>query len=158
EAMTPRRRAAIPRRTAGASSARRIGAALGNVALAALMLLALSWGADVGWAQPSSAGERELVIGTKDAPPFAMKQKDGSWSGVSIELWRRIAEREGLRYRLVEAPDVQALISGVAVGSFDAAVAALTVTERRAQLVDFTQPFYSTGLGVAVPLNENIWV
>jgi polar amino acid transport system substrate-binding protein len=34
---------------------------------------------------------RELVIATKEAPPFVIKRKDGSWSGISIELWRRIA-------------------------------------------------------------------
>ena len=38
----------------------------------------------------------------------------------------------------------------------DAAVAALTVTGPRHRLVDFTQPFYSTGLGIAVVRNAAI--
>jgi polar amino acid transport system substrate-binding protein len=102
---------------------------------------------------PSDAASpsRELVIGTKQTPPFAMKTSDGNWTGISIDLWRHIAEPLQLRYRFAEADDVQALIDGVAAGKFDVAVAALTVTAARERVVDFTEPFYVTGLGIAVP-------
>jgi len=102
---------------------------------------------------PSSAvsSQQELVIGTKEAPPFAMKAADGSWSGISIDLWRRVADELHLRYRFAEEPNVQGLIDGVADGKFDLAVAALTVTAARARVIDFTEPFYVTGLGIAVP-------
>ncbi len=36
---------------------------------------------------------RHWLIGTKEAPPFAMKQSDGTWRGISIELWAGLAER-----------------------------------------------------------------
>jgi ABC-type amino acid transport substrate-binding protein len=94
---------------------------------------------------------RDLVIGTKQAPPFAMKAADGTWQGISIDLWRRVADQLHLHYRFAEEPDVQGLIDGIATGKFDVAVAALTVTAAREKLLDFTQPFYATGLGIAVP-------
>lgn len=94
--------------------------------------------------------QRELVVGTKEAPPFAMKDADGNWSGISIDLWRRVADELHLRYRIAEEPQVQGLIDGVAGGKFDIAVAALTVTAARERVVDFTEPFYATGLGIAV--------
>ena len=97
-----------------------------------------------------SADNRVLVIGTKEAPPFVMKDNDGVWSGISIDLWRHVAEQLDLRYRFKETT-LQGLIEGTANGSLDAAVAALTVTSDREQVVDFTQPFYTTGLGIAVP-------
>ena len=46
--------------------------------------------------------QRELVVGTKEAAPFAMKNADGIWTGISIDLWRRIAEEKRIRYRFVE--------------------------------------------------------
>ena len=105
------------------------------------------------------SSQRELVIGTKEAPPFAMKAADGTWQGISIDLWRRVADQLHLRYRFVEEPDVQGLIDGVAAGKFDVAVAALTVTAGREQILDFTQPFYATGLGIAVPVGgEASWL
>ena len=41
---------------------------------------------------PGLLEARELVIGTKVAPPFAMKAEDGTWRGISIDLWLRIAD------------------------------------------------------------------
>jgi polar amino acid transport system substrate-binding protein len=101
-------------------------------------------------ANAAVSSQRELVVGTKQAPPFAIKDADGNWNGISIDLWRRIANELHLRYRFSEEPQVQGLIDGVADGKFDIAVAALTVTASRERVVDFTEPFYTTGLGIAV--------
>jgi len=107
----------------------------------------------------ASVPQRELVVGTKQTPPFAMKNADDSWSGISIDLWRHVADEQHLRYRFAEEPTVQALIDGVTAGRFDIAVAALTVTAACAQTLDFTQPFYVTGLGIAVPAGgEPSWL
>lgn len=121
------------------------------LALAAMPTLALRV-----WAQthePSDA--RELVVGTKVAAPFAMKEEDGTWRGISIELWQHIANQMHLRYRFQET-SLSGLTNGVEDGSLDAAVAALTVTGPRHRLVDFTQPFYSTGLGITVRRDASI--
>jgi ABC-type amino acid transport substrate-binding protein len=101
-------------------------------------------------APPPEYETRALLVGTKEAPPFAMKAPDGSWSGVSIDLWRRIAEEHNWRYRFIEEPTVQDLIEGTASGRFDVAVAAITITAARERALDFTSAFYSTGLGIAV--------
>jgi polar amino acid transport system substrate-binding protein len=65
-----------------------------------------------------------------------------------------MADRLKIRFRFVEVPSVQEQIEGVATGKFDIATAAVTVTADRGKSVDFTQPFFSTGLGVATPLNR----
>jgi polar amino acid transport system substrate-binding protein len=133
-----------------------------STAIVCLLLLAmLVHGCGMARAQDTAAPTvpaAELVVGTKEAPPFAIRQHDGSWSGISIELWKRIADKAGLRFRLVEAQSVQDLVDGVASGTFNVGVAAVTVTAARERRVDFTQPFYHTGLGIAVPINESPWV
>jgi polar amino acid transport system substrate-binding protein len=123
------------------------------VALALATMLTLAPPVQAQTQEPSDA--RELVIGTKVAAPFAMKEEDGTWRGISIELWRHIANQMHLRYRFEET-SLSGLTDGVADGSLDAAVAALTVTGPRHRLVDFSQPFYSTGLGIAVTRGASI--
>jgi polar amino acid transport system substrate-binding protein len=103
-----------------------------------------------GAAQDETPGARELVVGTKQAPPFAIKDDKGEWSGISIELWRKLADQLKLRYRFAEAPSVGALLDGVRSGNFDMAIAAITMTPEREQEVDFTTPYFHTGIGVAV--------
>ena len=96
-----------------------------------------------------SISAKKLVIGTKQAPPFSIQADDGTWSGISIDLWRQIAA--DLHYSFeFQAHDLKGLIQGLETGSLDAAVAALTVTSEREGKIDFTHPFYSTGLGIAL--------
>jgi polar amino acid transport system substrate-binding protein len=102
--------------------------------------------------------KRELIVGTKEAPPFAMKDAQGAWTGLSVELWQHMAEKLGLKYRLVEEPTVQSLVGSTARGDYDLSVAAITITAERERLVDFSQPFYGTGLGIAVSTKPpSVW-
>jgi ABC-type amino acid transport substrate-binding protein len=101
---------------------------------------------------------KELVIATKEAPSFVMKRSDGTLYGISIDLWRQVAEQLHLRYRFLLQDTVEDLLKGTEEGTFDAGIAAVTATAARERIVDFTQPFYSTGLGVAVPTDENAWM
>ncbi len=94
--------------------------------------------------------QREIVVGTKEAAPFAMKSQDGQWSGISIDLWRRIAEQKNFKYRFHEEETVPDLVEAAEKGRVDIAVAALTVTSGREEAMDFTSAFYGTGLGIAV--------
>ena len=122
----------------------------GRFVLAALMLL-------VGAASflPAAAQDttRTLVVGVKEAPPFAIQQPDGTWGGISIILWEQVAEELDLPYEWQER-DLQGLLEGVEDGSLDAAVAALTVTAEREEGMDFSHPFYASGLGIAVRVEE----
>lgn len=102
--------------------------------------------------------QRELRVGTKVAPPFAMKDADGKWTGISIDLWRQMAGTLGLKFRLIEEPSVQKLVEATSRGDYDLSVAAITITADRERKVDFSQPFYDTGLGIAVPVNTvSVW-
>ena len=115
--------------------------------LAALAFVAVR---PAGAQVPSAMPGHVLIVGTKEAPPFAMKEHDGSWTGVSIDLWRHIADELHLRYRFKEVP-LDELINGTATGRLDAAIAAITVTAPRLETVDFSEPYYHTTLGIAVP-------
>ena len=118
-----------------------------------LAVLALLIGA--ASCSPAAAQDttRTLVVGTKEAPPFVVRQPDGTWSGISITLWKQIAEELNLSYEWQER-DLQGLLEGVEDGSLDAAVAALTVTAEREEGMDFSHPFYASGLGIAVRAEE----
>lgn len=94
--------------------------------------------------------DHELVVGTKVAPPFAMKDENGHWRGVSIELWQHLADRMKWNYRFVDADTVPALLEGVRTGKFDVGIAAISVTAEREQTLDFTTSYFYAGTGVAV--------
>ena len=109
-------------------------------------------------ATPASLLSRELIVATKEAPPFAMKASDGRWQGISIDLWRHAADQLHLRYRFVEANTVQDLMAATDRSEADAAVSAITVTATRAEGSDFSQAYYQSGLGVAVEGGVADWL
>jgi len=90
-----------------------------------------------------------LTVATRHVPPFAIAQPDGRWSGVTIVLWREVARELGVETRFVET-DLKTMLDGVATGELDAAVAAVTITGEREGVMDFSHPFLSSGLGIAV--------
>lgn len=106
-----------------------------------------------------NAAAPELVIGIKNTPPFAMQDGNGDWRGISVDLWRRIADQMHFRYRFVEQDTINDLIEGTAAGKFDVAIGALTITGARFRKLDFTSSYYSTGLGIAVPASGSLsWI
>ena len=44
-------------------------------------------------APDAPVSDRELVLGLRVAPPFVMKTPEGIWTGISVELWRHLAEQ-----------------------------------------------------------------
>lgn len=90
----------------------------------------------------------EVVIGTRVVPPFVIKE-DGEYSGLSVNLWNHIAGEMDLDYRFEET-DIQGMLDGIANGSYYASTSALTITSEREAVVDFTHPYYVTGVGIAV--------
>ncbi len=94
-----------------------------------------------------------LRIGTRVAPPFAMQGADGRWEGISISLLNAIAERMHFRYELVET-SLEGMVADVVSGKLDASIAAMSVTVAREKVIDFTNPYFHSGLGVAVALEQ----
>lgn len=97
----------------------------------------------------------EIVVATRDVPPFAMLLDDGQWAGISIDLMREIKtdlETEcGHEIRLrFESFPLDPMLDAVATGQVDLAVAAITINHERERRMDFTHSFYSSGLGIAV--------
>lgn len=100
---------------------------------------------------------RMLRVGIKESVPFSMHNADGSWTGISVELWRRVADDLGYAYEFVELP-LDDLFTQLESGEIDAAIAALTVTHDRERRVDFSHAYFNTGLSIAiVPGTSSGW-
>ena len=125
-----------------------------SMALVLALLIVASVMSAKAAATENQAIPRELIVGTKEAPPFAIKDEQGNWSGISIDLWRQVADQLKLRYRFVDVVSVTSLLENLESGNFDIAVAAITVTPARQKLVDFSVPYFHTGIGVAVQSNR----
>jgi len=119
--------------------------------LAALLLAALPTSArSEAPALAETLPDRPLRVGTKVVKPFAYKDAAGNWTGISVDLWQGIAGARGWAYEWVEAPNTNALVDSVAAGTVDLGIAAITMKPERAEVVDFSNSMFESGLGIAV--------
>lgn len=104
--------------------------------------------ADTGSARVET-GAKTLLVGTKEAAPFAFKDENGVWQGMAIELWTAIAADLGWTFEIREQ-SLEELLANTEDGSLDASVAAFTATAEREEVMDFAHPFFNSGLGIAI--------
>jgi ABC-type amino acid transport substrate-binding protein len=91
-----------------------------------------------------------LRIAVYDVPPYGYSNFDGSMSGISVDLWRRVAERLERQFKFIPVSEMEAVLSGLEQGRFDAAIGAITITPEREKRVEFSYPAHQSGVGVAI--------
>ncbi|AFZ36178.1 amino acid ABC transporter substrate-binding protein, PAAT family [Stanieria cyanosphaera PCC 7437] len=108
------------------------------------------------WVNPAQSKElpKSLRVGTKPFAPFAFIQ-NGQYIGFSIDLWNAIANQLNIEYELYGEETVTDLLNSVSSSSTDVAIAGITITAEREKTVDFSHPFFESGLQIMVPLRSN---
>ncbi len=121
-----------------------------------LLLVLVAFGASL--AAPldcALAAERRptapLRVAVYDVPPYGTVGSDGALSGLSVDLWRRVAEELEWEYRLTPVSQMETILSGLEQGRFDAAIGAITITPEREARIDFSYPTHRSGVAVALP-------
>jgi polar amino acid transport system substrate-binding protein len=93
---------------------------------------------------------QSLRVAVYNVPPYGYVDSDGSLSGVSVDLWRRLAGEMEWHYQLIPIADMEAILGGLEQGRFDAAIGAITITPERAARVDFSYPAHRSGVAIAL--------
>ncbi|TPE64045.1 transporter substrate-binding domain-containing protein [Sandaracinobacter neustonicus] len=101
-------------------------------------------------AQPAP---RVVTVGVYRSPPFVM-EADGRPTGMAIELWELAAAALGLQSRYVWLETNTALVDALAAAKIDVGVTNLAITRERAERIDFTHPWFDSGLRVMVHNNR----
>jgi ABC-type amino acid transport substrate-binding protein len=90
-----------------------------------------------------------IRVYTKPIKPFSF-QEDGANKGFSLDLWERVAREANVPYEIHWVKTVGDLITALRSGQADVAIAAISITSEREALVDFSTPYYESGLGILV--------
>ncbi len=93
--------------------------------------------------------EGKLVMSTNAAfPPYEMTTDAGGFEGIDVEVAQAIADKLGLEL-VVDDMGFDAALTAVQTGQSDIAMAGITVTEDRQQVMDFSDS-YATGIQVVI--------
>ncbi|MBV7486267.1 glutamine ABC transporter substrate-binding protein GlnH [Bordetella sp. BOR01] len=107
----------------------------------------------IGAVSTAAAQDRELIVATDTAfVPFEFKQ-GSTYTGFDIDLWAAIAKELNLKYKL-QPMDFNGIIPGLQTKNIDAALAGITIRDDRKQVIDFSDPYYESGLAILVAENN----
>jgi glutamine transport system substrate-binding protein len=99
------------------------------------------------------AESKELVVGTDTLfMPFEFKQGD-KYVGFDLDLWAEIAKDQGWTYK-IQPMDFSGLIPGLQTRNIDVALSGMTIKEERKKAIDFSDPYYDSGLAAMVQSNN----
>lgn len=98
---------------------------------ASLLLLA-------GCSQPRS--EQEIRVAVSPASPPNLYEENGKTTGLDLELFEGYCKARGCRLKIT-AYDWQGMLGAVVGGQADVAFSAISITDKRKEVMDFSQPY-----------------
>ncbi len=122
-------------------------------ALLSLAVLASGCGGDGGKKPASSGGSGDaakvLRIGTNaDFAPFEFQDINGKeYEGFDMDLVRAIAKEMGYKAD-IQNINFDGLIPALESGNLDIIISGMTINDERKQKVDFSDPYYKSGLTI----------
>ncbi len=98
--------------------------------------------------------EEKLTVALRSSSPFIMKS-DAGYTGVSVDLWEEIAPAIGREFEYREYDDLGRMLRDIENGQVDLCINPLTVTSERLTRFSFTQPYFISGIAIAVKIKQS---
>lgn len=113
-----------------------------------------------GWSVFNSnnvnADEKVYEIGTDVTfPPFEFANDQNQYVGIDMDIIRTIAKNEGFKVK-IKPVGFNAAVQALDAGQLDGVIAGTTITDERKQKMDFSAPYFKTGVVMAVGQNSPI--
>lgn len=124
----------------------------GNIIKQASLGSALALG--LGISSGTFAETLQAVTDPSFVPFEMMDQETGEMVGFDMDILHEIADRAGFEVDL-RTMDFNGIIPAVQTGNVDLAIAGITITEEREEIVDFSDPYYDSGLRILVAANND---
>lgn len=98
----------------------------------------------------TAADAKTVKIGTEATfAPFEFTDSQLQIIGYDIDVIKAIGEIKGFDVEIVNMP-FDSLIPGVLTAHLDGAIAGITITEDRAKQVNFSKPYYKSGISAVI--------
>ena len=102
----------------------------------------------------TAADPLRVVTDPSFVPFEMMDQETGEMIGFDMDIIAEVAERAGFEYNL-QTMDFNGIIPALQTGNVDIAIAGITITDEREEIVDFSDPYYDSGLRILVGANND---
>ena len=104
----------------------------------------------------ASASGKKYVINTDTTfAPFEFENDKGEMVGIDLDILKAVAEDQGFEYEVIPV-GFSAAVTALEAGECDGVIAGMSITDERAAKYDFSEPYYDSGVGMAVLQGSDI--
>ncbi|QJC52331.1 ABC transporter permease subunit [Paenibacillus albicereus] len=123
------------------------------------LLLILTVTGAAGWSGSAAASEpasgKVYQIGTDVTfAPFEFQDASGTFVGIDMDLMEAIARDQGFRYE-IKPLGFNAAVQALESGQVDGVIAGMSITDERKLKFDFSEPYFDSGVIMAVRENDS---
>lgn len=105
-------------------------------------------------AAPADGKVYQIATDTTFAP-FEFENDSSELVGIDMDLLKAIAEDQGFQYE-VQSVGFNAAMTALEAGEVDGMIAGMSITDERKAKYDFSEPYYDSGVGMAVLADSDI--
>ena len=111
----------------------------------------------VGWSKSENKSAKVIQVAISPAvPPFAFEEK-GRPVGVDIEIFKGFCESRGYTCKL-KSYDFQGMLGAVASGQADVAFSGISITPKRMEVMEFSNPYVQSSWDLISLTKRNIQI
>lgn len=96
---------------------------------------------------------KTITVGYAGTEPFVISDKD-EWKGISVEIWELVSQGMGVKYTPKSYASVSEALNDLANGKIDVVVGPTSITSERAELVEFSQPYFQSSLAIMSRIDD----
>ncbi len=97
-----------------------------------------------------------ITVGIEGAyPPYNFFNDKNELEGFDVDLTNELAQRMGVKVNFVATP-WDSIIAGLLAKKYDVVISSMAITVERKKKIDFTEPYYHSGMQLFVPDSSDI--
>lgn len=102
----------------------------------------------------SGSGKTYKIATDTTFAPFEFENDKGERVGIDMDLLKAIAKDQDFKYQL-QVLGFNAAVQSLESDQSDAVIAGMSITNERKKKFDFSDPYFDSGVGMAVKSNDN---
>ena len=107
-------------------------------------------------AAEKTASDKTYIINTDTTfAPFEFENEKGDLVGIDMDILKAVAEDQGFSYEVVPV-GFSAATTALEAGECDGVIAGMSITDQRKEKYDFSDPYFDSGVGMAVLADSDI--
>jgi len=122
-----------------------------GILLASVMSISIMSGCGAAKNDSTKSGDankKYIIACDSKYAPFSFEES-GKYKGIDVEVLEAIAKEEKFEYEL-KPMDFDGIIPGITAGQIDGAIAGMSITDKRKEVLDFSDGYFVSGLSLVV--------